>query len=232
MNQLNHITIIPDGNRRYSRKNKLPIKEGYQVGEQNLVEITEYISDNIKEVKYLTIMGFSYDNLLKRGQEEINTIMELLSYRIDNLKNNDRKYRIRFSVSDEKLLDKDLLAKMIEVELSTKNNSGLCLILQIAYGSRQSLVKSINNLILNNIEITEKTISRELTKSLTSYDEEMPDPNLVIRTSGETRLSNEMLYEFQYTEIFFIEKFWPEFSISDLNLIIESYKKKEIRVGK
>jgi len=234
MNTLEHITIIPDGNRRFSKKNNLTKKDGYTHGERKLNEIVDYISDNFKEVKFVTVMGFSYDNLIKRDADENKIIMDLLLEYINNIVelSNERSYKLRFSVSDEKLLNNELLEKMKKAELATENNLGLCINLQIAYGSKQSIIKSVNQLILNNLDVNEKSLSRELTKSLTSYCENMPDPNLVIRTSGETRLSNEMLYEFAYTEIFFVEKLWPEFTITDLNSIIEKYKNKERRFGK
>jgi undecaprenyl diphosphate synthase len=121
---------------------------------------------------------------------------------------------------------------MKKLELDTYNNTNLLINLQISYGSRQSIIKSVNNLILNNIEVTEKNLSRELTKSLCSYQETMPDPDIVIRTSGETRVSNEMLWEIAYSEIFFIDKLWPEITTKDIDNIVESFKNKERRFGK
>jgi tritrans,polycis-undecaprenyl-diphosphate synthase [geranylgeranyl-diphosphate specific] len=228
---MKHIAIIPDGSRRYSKKNNISLTVGYLEGKNIIKNITDHISLNYKSCIYLTFYILSIDNIKNRSDEEKNILFEMLEKFCDEHINEDY-YRIRFIVSDESLIDIKILNKMINLETKTKNNIGICCNYQVAYGSRQSIIKSVNKLAINKEKINEKNISIELTKSLSYYEKNMPDPDFIFRTSGETRLSNNLLFELAYSEIIWIDKYWPEIDCDDIDNIIKNYNKKEKRFGK
>lgn len=226
-----HIAIIMDGNGRWAKRQNLPRVEGHKQGVQTVRTIVELAAK--KGVKFLTIYAFSTENW-KRPEEEVQAIMNLLvsaiqQYVPELLENNVRlKYMGDFSK-----LSEDILAAMNASENNTQHCDKMQLNVALSYGSRQEIINAIRQISMKvqsgeikPEEINEKTIQQHF------YLPELPNPDLLIRTSGEYRLSNYLLYQIAYTEIFFTEKCWPEFDEDEFNKALAEYARRERRFGK
>lgn len=226
-----HIAIIMDGNRRWARERKLPVKLGHKTGADTLEKIAKYA--NKIGIKYLTVYAFSTENW-NRSEEEVSALMLLLQTYIDDFSKRADLENIKINVIGdlEKLSEK--LQKSIENCVKrTINNTGLTLNIAFNYGGRAELVKAAkeiaedvkdNKISVQNI--TEETIEKHL------YTVNQPDPDLMIRTSGEIRTSGFLMWQMVYTEFLFVEKYWPEFSEEDLDQAIEEYQKRKRNLGK
>lgn len=226
-----HIAIIMDGNRRWARERKLPVKLGHKTGADTLEKIAKY--SNKIGIKYLTVYAFSTENW-NRSEEEVSALMLLLQTYIDDFSKRADLENIKINVIGdlEKLSEK--LQKSIENCVKrTINNTGLTLNIAFNYGGRAELVKAAkeiaedvkdNKISVQNI--TEETIEKHL------YTVNQPDPDLMIRTSGEIRTSGFLMWQMVYTEFLFVEKYWPEFSEEDLDQAIEEYQKRKRNLGK
>lgn len=225
-----HIAIIMDGNRRWARGKNMPVKLGHKAGADNLKEIAKYA--NKIGLKYLTVYAFSTENW-KRSEEEVSGLMFLLkTYLDDFLKEVDTKnIKLRVIGDITKLSEgiQDSIKKCIE---KTKNNTGLVLNIAFNYGGRAELVKATREIALDvkNGKISEEDINEELISNHL-YTSNQPDPDLVIRTSGEMRISGFLIWQISYTEFLFVDKYWPEFSTEDLDKAIEEYKKRNRKYG-
>lgn len=224
-----HIAVIMDGNGRWAKNKLKPRTFGHVEGEKNLRKISRYC--NKIGVKYLTAYAFSTENW-KRPKTEVDTLMKLFNNFIDEmLSDYDENLVIRF-IGEKTRLGKVLQKKMEQVEEMTKDNTGTVVTLAINYGGRDEItraVKTIGKEIENNKlkpeEITEDLISSYLD---TSY---MPDPDLVIRPSGELRISNYLLWQIAYSEFWYSDILWPDFSEEDLNKAIYDYQQRNRRFG-
>ncbi|MDI6700461.1 MAG: isoprenyl transferase [bacterium] len=224
-----HIAIIMDGNGRWAKlkgKNRL---YGHRKGVESVRKIIKYSAK--VGVKYLTLYTFSTENW-NRPKNEVNGLMKLFSKLLEHeipelYKNN---VRILFTGRRNRL-PKELLDKMDNAEEVTKNNSGLTLILAFDYGGRQEIVDTCKEvcrkLKLNQIE---KLDDEEFSKHL--YLPDVPDPDLVIRTSGEFRISNFLLWQTAYSEFYFTEVLWPDFDEEEFDKALDDYSKRERRFGK
>lgn len=231
MNVPVHIAIILDGNGRWAKKRGLSRIEGHKEGVKNLEMIISECRD--LDVKYLTLYVFSTENW-KRPAFEVNNLMMLLNKYLIDKKDVLIKENIRLNVigSTDKLPRKTL--KLIEDTVSkTKNNSKLVLTLSINYGARDEIINGIKKMgrdLLNNKidlnEINEKGFSKYL------YTYDIPDPDLLIRTSGEYRLSNFLLWQCAYTEFWFTDVLWPDFRKENLYEAIKSFNNRKRRFGK
>jgi undecaprenyl diphosphate synthase len=225
-----HIAIIMDGNGRWAKKRKLPRIAGHRKGAEVIKSIVE--SCDKLGVKYLTLYTFSTENW-KRPEQEVNFLMQLLSgflaKEIQHLVDNN----IRFTTigKTEKLPVKaqEVIAR---AEAKTKKNSGITLILALNYGGRAEILdavtkvcKEVQNGKINLEQISEKTFSRFL------YTSKIPDPDLLIRTSGEMRISNFLLWQLSYSEFYITEKLWPDFDEKELESAISSFQKRKRRFG-
>ena len=223
MNPLNHVAIIMDGNGRWGLKKKNSRNEGHKAG---LNTVEKIIKETIKQkVKYLTLYAFSTENW-KRPKKEINYLFNLLEIflinRIDELHKQNIKLKIigvkNFSIKLNKLL------KLAEKK--TLNNSKLQVNLALNYGSKFELLNAFKKLNKNNNKINEKNLIKYLqTKNI-------PDPDLLIRTGNTKRLSNFLLWQLAYSEIFFEKKLWPEFNEKDYIKIVKKFKKVKRNFGK
>lgn len=225
-----HIAIIMDGNGRWAKKRNLPRNLGHKAGGENVKVITK--ASKKLGVKYLTLYAFSTENW-RRPEEEVSGLMDLLVFFLKNeLKEMDENnVRVR-SIGDIKRLPiktRKVLEDSIE---KTKNNDGLHLILALNYGSRNEItnaVKAITEQIkegqLNPEDVNEALIENHL------YTSDLPDPDLLIRTSGEKRLSNYLLWQLAYTEFYFTDLYWPDFDETALNEAVEAYSKRQRRFG-
>ena len=224
-----HIAIIMDGNRRWAKENKLDTASGHKEGAENLKRIAKFA--NKIGIKYLTVYAFSTENW-KRTKEEVGAIMKLLKfYILDFFKSYDNNIKVRvIGRTDD--LPKDIYSEIKKVEEKTKNNTGLVLNIAFNYGGRdeittatKKIAEKVKNGELNIEDITEELISNNL------YTAGQPDPDLLIRTSGEERISNFLTWQISYSEFVFTDKYWPAFSNQDLLETIAIYQKRTRRFG-
>ena len=223
MNPLNHVAIIMDGNGRWGLKYKNSRNSGHKEG---LKVVEKIIKETIKNrIKFLTLFAFSTENW-KRPKKEINYLFNLLEHfllnRIEDLHKQNIKLKIlgskKFSVKLNRLLNK--------CEKKTSQNKKLQINLAINYGSKSELISAFKKIKINKSIISEKNITNNLeTKN-------MPDPDILIRTGKTKRLSNFLLWQIAYTEIFFVEKLWPAFNEKDYNKIIREYMSIKRNFGK
>lgn len=230
-NALQHIAIIMDGNGRWAKARGLPRSAGHKQGAETLQNIAKAAAD--MGIKYLTVYAFSTENW-NRPQEEIDYLMGLLrQYLKSELKEiQERGARICF-IGERDMLADDIVKQMEKIEADTANNNKLTFCIALSYGSRQEIVaatKKIADLVKTGhckiSDINEKLINESL------YTKEIPDPDIVIRTSGEQRISNYLLWQIAYSELFFTKTLWPDFSVEELKHIINEYQSRERRYGK
>jgi len=214
MNPLNHVAIIMDGNGRWGLKNKSSRNEGHKAGLKTIDKIIKKTIE--KNIRYLTLFAFSTENW-KRPKKEINYLFKLLENflkkRIKDLNNKN----IRFFVIGKKNFSIKLNKLLKSAEKQTKTNNILQLNLALNYGSKSEIINAIKLLNKKKSKISEKNISNNL------YTKNIPDPDILIRTGNTKRLSNFLLWQSAYTEIFFEKKLWPDFNEKDLNRIIKKF---------
>ena len=226
----NHVAIILDGNGRWAKKRGLPRNYGHTQGSKVVEQICE---DAYKiGVKYLTVYAFSTENW-KRPKDEVEAIMKLLrSYLKTSIKTsqkNNMKVRV---LGDKTKLSQDIQESINYLEESSKNNTGLNLQVAINYGGRDELIRAIRSL---SIDVKEHTIDVNDIDEATIEDyidtKGIPDPDLLIRTSGESRISNFMLWQMAYTEFYFTDILWPDFNKVELMKAIEYYNSRTRKYG-
>ena len=219
-----HVAIIMDGNGRWGLKKKNSRNFGHKKG---ITRVEEIISQSIKKkIKFLTLYTFSSDNW-KRPKIEINFLFTLLENYIDKEFNYLKKKNIKIKMlGDISKFPSSLKSKLRKVERTTNNNTLIQINLALNYGSRQELINAFKKINLNKKKIiTEKLISNNL------YTKNIPDPEILIRTGNTNRLSNFLLWQINYTEIFFIKKFWPDFNKNDFNKILNKFNKIKRNFG-
>ena len=226
-----HIAIIMDGNARYAKSKSLPIKVGHKIGSDNV----QKIANNCIEigVKYLTIYAFSSENW-NRPKEEVDYLMSLLYEYLSKESQELIDSGVKIVVSGNlNSVEEKLKNKIRQVEELSKNNSKLTLSVAFSYGARQEIVDAVKKIAIavNNQEIIIDDIDEDLFKKHL-YHPEIPDPDLLIRTAGDLRISNFLLWQIAYTEFYFSEKFWPEFDKFELIKAINNFNKRERRYGK
>ena len=230
MNIPNHIAIILDGNGRWAKSKGMPRNYGHAQGSKNLEMICEEAYK--LGVNYLTVYAFSTENW-KRSPDEINGLMKLFrSYLKTCLKTaakNDMCVKI---IGDKSGFEQDMQARMSELEEATKQNKGLHFQVALNYGSRDEMIRAIKSLASDVLakEITVDTITEEIFEGYLDTNE-IPNPELMIRTSGEQRLSNFLLWQLAYTELYYTEVHWPDFSKDELVKAIMAYNKRDRRFG-
>ena len=226
----NHIAIIMDGNGRWAKSRGLPRTAGHQRGASAVERTVEGCIQ--LGVRYLTLYAFSEENW-KRPEKEVSALMRLLELflnkHLKNMLKRDIRLRTIGRTEQLPLRVKTMLDETVE---KTKGNRGITLNLALSYGGREELVDATRNIAekvaagqLSPEEITNDSIQQHL------YAPDIPDPDLLIRTSGEIRLSNFLLWQLSYTEMVLIKKFWPEFKISDLEEAIHIYQTRHRRYG-
>jgi len=220
-----HIAIIMDGNGRWAKKRGLPRIMGHKVGRDSLKEMVKVCAEI--GVKYLTVYAFSTENW-SRPKEEVNFLMSLFSDSLDqevnDLKKNNVRLRFLGRLRD---FSPKLQEKMNQAMEELSRNTGLKLNIMVNYGGRAEIVDAVKELAQKaSAEITEAEISQHL------YTREIPDPDLLIRTASEMRISNFLLWQIAYSEIYVTETFWPDFRRKELMAAIEEYAKRERRFGK
>ncbi len=225
-----HVAIILDGNGRWAKSKGMPRNYGHVRGAKNLETICRDAYN--MGIKYLTVYLFSTENW-KRSTEEVNALLDLFRSYTKTCKNTARKNNMKVRVlGDPEALDSDLRRSLKELEESSKGNTGLNFQIAINYGSRDEMVRAIRRLAQDCMEgeVRPEDIDERLFASYLDT-REVPDPDLLIRTSGEQRLSNYLLWQLAYTEFYFTEAPWPAFTKEELWKAIEKYNSRERRYG-
>ncbi|MDD5550687.1 MAG: isoprenyl transferase [Candidatus Omnitrophica bacterium] len=225
-----HIAIIMDGNGRWAKKRNLPRTAGHKEGINVVSEIVEAASN--LGIKVLSLYAFSTENW-KRPKAEVDMLMRALSYFLKKDINKLMKNNIQLRIMGDTDRFPDSLKKLLtDVLQKTKNNSGLILNLALNYGARPEMLKAVKN-IVNKVEKGELDINKLDDDKFSQflYTDGLPDPDLLIRTSGEMRISNFMLWQLSYAELYFCKKLWPDFKKDDLEKAIREYQKRERRFG-
>ena len=214
-----------DGNGRWASMKGLSRAEGHKAGVKSVRKVIKYCSE--LKIEYLTLFTFSQENW-SRPHKEVLALMKLLISSLNKELNSMIKNNIKFKVIGD--LDKlDLITKnsLRKAELVTASNNGLTLCLAISYGGRQEIINAINKIIATKKKYIDE---KEFTEFL--YTNNIPDPDLLIRTGDEHRISNFLLWQIAYTEICFSKVFWPDFREKDLDFAIEDFKTRDRRFGK
>ena len=224
--KLDHLAIIMDGNRRWANANNLPSYEGHKKGAENLWNII----NNIQEfkLKFLTVFVFSTENW-KRSRREISFLMNLLNKFLDDTisKITENNFRVRF-IGDLSPFDKKIKDKIEIIQNNSQSNKGVVITLALNYGGRLDIISAINEILIQNKNF--KPINENDFKKYT-LNKDLPDPDLLIRTGGEMRLSNFLLWDLAYTELMFIPQMWPDFDKSILENCILDYSKRTRKYG-
>ncbi len=220
-----HIAIIMDGNGRWAKKRGLPRSAGHVAGAKTFKNIARYC--NKIGLKYLTVYAFSTENW-KRPQDEVNGIMNLLRDYLKDAENfKDENIRVRF-IGDRTPLADDIKQLMEKNERDSQNATGLTLYIAINYGGRDEIVKAVQKIVDSGVkaeDINEELISQSL------YTHDCPDPDFIIRPSGEYRLSNYLIWQSAYSEFWYSDILWPDFSEKDLEKAIGDFLKRNRRFG-
>ena len=223
-NELRHVAFIMDGNRRWAKKNGLPVIDGHKMGSQVIKKI---VKKSLKlKIRYLTFYSFSTENW-NRDPLEVNDLQNLLKFYLDSEVENFIKNKIKFKViGDISNFSKPITNRLHNIIDLTKNFNDLHFILALSYGSRNEIINGINKLI----KTRKKDIKEEVfTDFLMTKD--IPDPDLVIRTSGEMRISNFLLWQIAYSELYFTKTLWPDFNSSKYQKAINNFIKRKRRFG-
>lgn len=222
INQLNHLAVVMDGNRRWARQNNLLENLGYSKSFEVVKKIFEYCIE--EKIPNLTLYAFSTENW-SRPKKDIIFIFKLLENAIDNNLQDLIKNNIRLNfIGNLELLDNSLKEKLLKTQFVTKDCSLLCVNIAISYGARDEIVRSVNKLLESKLEINEKNINKYLDIPL--------DVDLLIRVGGAKRLSNFLLWQCSYAEIYFSDTFFPAFKIDELKNIVKDFKKRKRTFGR
>lgn len=230
-----HIGIIPDGNRRWARKLGISIAEAYRVGADKVEDFLNWSLD--LGIKTVTVYTLSTENFMNRSKLELELLYSILKEKLIKIRNYERIHRDRVKVrviGRTWLLPEDVTKEVKLTEEATANYSDHYLNLAVIYGGRQEIMDAIKRLI-NDYQKGLIKLSDLDEKSLFKYlyvgDEPYPEPDLIIRTGGEYRISNFLLYESAYSELYILNKYWPEVTKEDLINAIEEYSRRERRFG-
>lgn len=225
-----HIAIIMDGNGRWAKERNIARTAGHRQGIKRVKEIIKAAAEF--GVKVITLFAFSAENWL-RPQNEINMLMRALSRFLDSEISQLDKNNIRFiSIGRDEPLPEYIQTKIRQAQNRTKDNTGLTVVLALNYGARQEIVDAAKRFAQAVIEGKMNPDDLDTEKfSNYFYTAGLADPDLLIRTSGEMRLSNFLLWQLSYAELYFVKKYWPDFTKSDLEKAIRIYRKRERRFG-
>ena len=229
-NNPQHIAIIMDGNRRWAKAKGLDAKLGHKEGAKTIEKIVRYA--NKIGIKYITVYAFSTENW-KRTVDEVGALMLLLQNYLDDFSKKADTENIKIKVlGDITELNEGMQKSIKNAEERTKNNTGTTFAIAFNYGGRDEITKAVKEIAqkvksgkIAPEEITQSTIEKHL------YTSTMPDPDLLIRTSGEYRTSNFLPWQLVYSEFYFVSKYWPDFTEQDLDVAIEEYRRRNRKFG-
>ena len=226
-----HIAIIMDGNARWAKKKMLPIEAGHKFGSEAIYKM---VQSSIKfNIKYLTIFAFSTENW-QRPQSEVDNLMKLMQSYLSKESDKFIKSDVKILISGNlKNLKSEIKDKILELQEKTKQNKALTLNVAFDYGAKREIIDAFKKIIckIDDKEEILAKINEDLIRE-NLYNAEIPDPDLIIRTAGEQRLSNFMLWQSAYSELYFTETLWPDFAEKDLSLAISEFKNRNRNYGK
>ena len=222
MNSIKHVAIIMDGNGRWGIKHKKSRNLGHKEGLKTVEKIIKATIKN--KIKYLTLYAFSTENW-KRQKKEINFLFNLLENFLLNKVSDLNKQNIKLKVIGKKNFSSKLTKLLKLSEKKTSQNKRLQIILALNYGSKSEIINALNEIKKNKLKINEANVSKSL------FTKNIPDPDVLIRTGNTKRLSNFLLWQLAYSEIFFEKKLWPDFSENDYNKILSKFKKIKRNYG-
>ena len=229
-NMPKHIAIIMDGNRRWARAQGKPASFGHKAGAKTLENIVRYA--NKIGLEHITVYAFSTENW-KRAEDEVNALMLLLQNYLDDYSKRADSENIKVKIlGDITVLSQNMQKSIINCMERTKNNTGVTFNIALNYGGRDEIIKAVKNIAsqVKNNELEIDSINEEIIAN-NLYTEGQPDPDLLIRTSGEIRLSNFLPWQLVYSEFLFIDKNWPDFTEEDLDNAIIEYQKRTRKFG-
>ena len=224
-----HVVIIPDGNRRWAKEKGLPTIEGHRYAAQTT--LPNLISELAKlNIKYFTLWALSTENLIGRSKEELDYLFDLTRFFLKNKLKEFKEKGIKLKIiGDLTNLPKDLQKEILKITADTKENKKMTLVLGLNYGGRDEIIRAIKKIRNSKFEI------RNLTKeNFGNYLDTtgIPDPDLIIRTGGEKRLSGFMLWQSEYSELYFSDLYFPDFTAKELEKSINNYLQRQRRFGK
>ena len=223
MNPLNHVAIIMDGNGRWGIKNKNSRNAGHRAGLKTVEKIIKHSVK--KKIKFLTLYAFSTENW-RRPKSEIEYLFNLLEFFLKNKINELNKKNIKIKIIGNKNLNKNLKKLLTYAEVKTSKNTKIQINLALNYGSKNEILNTIKKLIKKKLLVNEQNFNNNL------YTNNIPSPDILIRTGNTNRLSNFLLWQLAYSEIFFVKKLWPDFNEFDFEKIIQKFKKIKRNFGK
>ncbi|MFP3222225.1 MAG: polyprenyl diphosphate synthase [Nitrososphaeria archaeon] len=231
-----HIAVIMDGNRRWANERNLPSWEGYRYGADIAEKFVLWSLDY--NIKIITFYALSKDNLIKRSPEELSSIVENMYEKLKKLEESGliEKHKIRIkTLGNKELLPDALKREFEELESSTKNNDGMVINVAVAYSGRYEILNAVKEIVreVKDGKISPEAVDEEFFMSkLYTGDLPFPEPDLIIRTSGEMRLSDFLLYQSSYSEMVFMDIYWPDLRKIDFLRILRTYEKRNRRFGK
>lgn len=225
-----HVAIILDGNGRWAKKRGLPRSMGHKEG---CVVVEKTVEDAARlGIKYLTVYGFSTENW-KRTSDEVGALMQLFRYYMVRLLKIAKANNVRVKmIGDRNRFDQDIIEGIGRLVEQTKDNTGLTFVIAVNYGGRDEIIRATRNIMKDSAE--GKLLPEDMTEEVfASYldTEGIPDPDLLIRTSGELRLSNYLLWQLAYTELYVTDCYWPDFNMDEMKKAIAAYNSRERRFG-
>ena len=221
-----HVAIIMDGNGRWAKERGFSRNEGHKKGSEVVKKITNYAEK--LGIEYLTVYAFSTENW-KRPQDEVDGLMNLLRRYLKNHIKDTKKNNAKFRVIGDRIgLPQDIQNQIEELEGLTKDKSGICINIAINYGGRDEIIRACRHMIEARVE--PNALNEELFESFLDT-KGIPDPDLMIRTSGEMRTSNYLPWQLAYSEFYFTDVAWPDFHKKELELAVEAYNKRDRRFG-
>ncbi len=226
-----HIAIIMDGNNRWAKSRLMPRKLGHKQGAEALKKLIQNCADS--SLRYLTVYAFSSENW-QRPADEVDDLMSLMRYYLKNEVESLHEHNIRLAfIGDRERLQPDICAELNRVEDLTAQNDRMTLIIALSYGAREELVRATQKLAKQAAagEIKAEEINESMLEGALDTGD-FPHPDLLIRTGGDQRLSNFLLWQAAYSELYFCETLWPDFTVETLQNAIEDYAKRERRFGK
>lgn len=222
------IGIILDGNRRWAKERGLPTVAGHKAGSEIIKQLAKKASyfEKTYGLKYVTLYTFSTENW-NRDSKEVEYLMNLIRTEFKAMAKNLNKQNIRVRIigQRERFTD-DIQALFEEVEKNTKENTGITVSFALSYGGRPEIIEAVNAAVGSGEKVTEESFSKLL------WSSDIPDPDIIIRTSGEQRLSNFLTWKSAYSELFFTKTYWPDFTAEELEDIFKAYQARERRHGK
>lgn len=225
-----HVAIILDGNGRWAQKRGLPRNLGHKEG---CVTVEKTVEDAARlGIKYLTVYGFSTENW-KRSSDEVGALMQLFRYYMVRLLKVAKKNNVRVKmIGDLERFDRDIVEGIDKLVRETRDNTGLTFVIAVNYGGRDEIVRAVKRIMqdadngkISSGDMCEKVFSSYLDTA------DIPDPDLLIRTSGEMRLSNYLLWQLAYTEFYIADCYWPDFNMDELKKAISAYNSRDRRFG-